>query len=185
MICPKCGKENPNGSRFCESCGEKLLMTCPKCGKDVELTTTFCPYCGCDLRNEVSSEVGRTESQPANPSVSAVAAKPAEQKLTGLQVAALVFLILSCVGFGLSALVTVLCIFGTLDIFAESDLPSSFFIFPLILLLVLVVLSLVFTIIVAKKLNSGHKISVGLGVCVLLFSSLVAGILLLVDSNKK
>ena len=24
MFCTKCGKENPNGTSFCESCGEKL-----------------------------------------------------------------------------------------------------------------------------------------------------------------
>jgi len=38
VICPKCGRQNPQGLRFCNNCGAPLVemssMRCPKCGEE-------------------------------------------------------------------------------------------------------------------------------------------------------
>jgi len=59
MFCRKCGKEMPDGSTFCPSCGEKngssegvtrIKLTCSTCNGTMEVDpssqTLFCPYCG-------------------------------------------------------------------------------------------------------------------------------------------
>lgn len=63
MKCSKCGAENEAGSKFCESCGEKLeapkkttssksssaKAVCPSCGKENKKTAKFCEECGTSL----------------------------------------------------------------------------------------------------------------------------------------
>lgn len=67
MYCPNCGKEIPDGSKFCKECGanikesvaekpkpaaapapvlEKGKMLCPKCGKTIPDWSLTCPICG-------------------------------------------------------------------------------------------------------------------------------------------
>lgn len=50
--CPKCGARNPEGSKFCLSCGAPLGSTCPKCGANVRQGAKFCPACGASLASE-------------------------------------------------------------------------------------------------------------------------------------
>ena len=50
--CSVCGRQLPDGSKFCPECGAKTLpadsMICPGCGKTVKLSK-FCPECGTPL----------------------------------------------------------------------------------------------------------------------------------------
>jgi len=49
IACPKCGTANPQGNKFCASCGGKLgqkTVPCPKCKAEVPEGTKFCPECG-------------------------------------------------------------------------------------------------------------------------------------------
>ncbi len=47
ITCPKCGAQNPPGTKFCSQCGTKLEGTkCPKCGANVPPGAKFCPECG-------------------------------------------------------------------------------------------------------------------------------------------
>ena len=55
MKCSKCQYENPEGSRFCLECGEKIDLNCPECGRDLPNGTKFCNGCGHDLRKPTST----------------------------------------------------------------------------------------------------------------------------------
>ena len=66
MFCPKCGAQNPDGSRFCTACGQdmtapqenrqpsnepkKIQLRCKACGGSMEVqngqNVLLCPYCG-------------------------------------------------------------------------------------------------------------------------------------------
>jgi len=66
MFCPKCGTQNPEGSRFCTACGQdmttaqnnqqpanepkKIQLRCKACGGSMEVqngqNVFLCPYCG-------------------------------------------------------------------------------------------------------------------------------------------
>lgn len=47
--CPKCGKINPLGQTFCGDCGTKLVKKCPSCGKENDSSQKFCGDCGTQL----------------------------------------------------------------------------------------------------------------------------------------
>jgi uncharacterized membrane protein YvbJ len=51
MVCPKCGAENQQGTKFCSECGTKLggNPKCPACGADNEPGAKFCNDCGAKL----------------------------------------------------------------------------------------------------------------------------------------
>ena len=61
-ICPKCGKEVPDGATFCGACGaqmsadgvssESSASFCPKCGESVPAGAAACPKCGAALNAE-------------------------------------------------------------------------------------------------------------------------------------
>lgn len=48
LVCQVCGKTTPKG-KFCAECGAPLKTACPKCGKDVPQGAKFCPDCGQQL----------------------------------------------------------------------------------------------------------------------------------------
>ena len=50
-VCRKCGAENPENSRFCSGCGEKLAFVQVKCGcgASVDEGMRFCPMCGVSM----------------------------------------------------------------------------------------------------------------------------------------
>ena len=58
--CPKCNNSVPDGSRFCNYCGEELVtnsLECPNChSKDLPLDSKFCPDCGCRLDDAADDE---------------------------------------------------------------------------------------------------------------------------------
>ena len=49
MQCPQCQHENPDGSRFCNTCGGKLEMICPACAHVNPPRSRFCNDCGHNL----------------------------------------------------------------------------------------------------------------------------------------
>jgi len=66
VVCDKCGGENPQHSRFCNSCGSRLEpkevhpsprrekdeTPCPRCGKPAPPYVSFCPHCAFSLKPE-------------------------------------------------------------------------------------------------------------------------------------
>jgi len=46
ISCPKCNAEVPEGAKFCNSCGNKMINTCPSCKTEVKAGIKFCPECG-------------------------------------------------------------------------------------------------------------------------------------------
>src|SRR5215468_2513434 len=45
--CPRCGRENPVGQKFCGDCGSRLALTCPDCGSTANPPgQNFCGECG-------------------------------------------------------------------------------------------------------------------------------------------
>jgi len=48
-VCPNCGTENPEGARFCMSCGSALAIRCPVCGTENPPGAKFCIECGTAL----------------------------------------------------------------------------------------------------------------------------------------
>jgi len=49
IVCPKCNAQNPQGTKFCGNCGNKLaagMVECPSCKAQVPEGTKFCPECG-------------------------------------------------------------------------------------------------------------------------------------------
>lgn len=49
MKCQKCQLDNPQDSKFCLECGQKLELGCPECGKALPIGAKFCNECGCNL----------------------------------------------------------------------------------------------------------------------------------------
>ena len=48
-VCPNCGASVPAGSKFCLSCGEKMVSNaafCPNCGRPLPAGAKFCSECG-------------------------------------------------------------------------------------------------------------------------------------------
>ncbi len=55
VLCPKCGVQNPQTSKFCGSCGALLKqqnggVKCPKCGTENAAGAKFCSNCGTPLQ---------------------------------------------------------------------------------------------------------------------------------------
>ncbi len=60
MNCPKCNAVNDDGNKFCERCGQPLILQpyyCPKCGKELSSAATFCPNCGHKKKDKGSANV--------------------------------------------------------------------------------------------------------------------------------
>lgn len=79
-ICPNCGKENKDTSKFCENCGQKFeemnnnsrnteenttyntntnkrpTQFCKYCGEKIDAEAEICPKCGVRLKNPVSEK---------------------------------------------------------------------------------------------------------------------------------
>jgi len=52
--CPHCNASNPEGSKFCSSCGKEMVVTanCPSCNAQVAQGAKFCPECGQSLQEK-------------------------------------------------------------------------------------------------------------------------------------
>jgi class 3 adenylate cyclase/tetratricopeptide (TPR) repeat protein len=49
MECLRCQTRNRDAARFCEHCGNRLVLTCPSCGADIAANNHFCRTCGVSL----------------------------------------------------------------------------------------------------------------------------------------
>lgn len=51
IICPNCGQEIPEHSKYCLWCGEKIRKPgrCSNCLKDIPKDSAFCPFCGASI----------------------------------------------------------------------------------------------------------------------------------------
>ncbi|NQT83856.1 protein kinase, partial [bacterium] len=47
--CLNCGAQNPQGTRFCQSCGAGLFERCPRCGLEGPLGARSCGSCGVNV----------------------------------------------------------------------------------------------------------------------------------------
>jgi class 3 adenylate cyclase/tetratricopeptide (TPR) repeat protein len=56
MTCPGCGHANPEGVRFCGSCGARLEIVCAACQSTNPPGNRFCHQCGGALQSEVAPE---------------------------------------------------------------------------------------------------------------------------------
>ena len=50
--CPHCGNSVSKTSKFCTSCGTRLLVVCPNCGANVKATSKFCTACGTPMQQD-------------------------------------------------------------------------------------------------------------------------------------
>ena len=114
-------------------------MFCKKCGTQLGEGASFCPNCGTQVAETAAMQ------QPVQ-TTAPVASKGSD----GLGTAAKIFMILSCVSFGIS-----------------------------IIGLIALAWAIPMTISVSKKIQNGEPIGVGLKICTLFFVSTLAGILLL------
>lgn len=57
MDCSRCHNANPEGAKFCMSCGNPLTAVCPECGAELPAEALFCLNCG--------HKLAQTESEPA------------------------------------------------------------------------------------------------------------------------
>ena len=64
IICPKCGKANPDSASFCNNCGTPLVPTigCPHCHQPIPANSVFCPKCGKMVRDDMAAG----QSAPTN-----------------------------------------------------------------------------------------------------------------------
>ena len=47
--CPACGAINGAGTKFCSSCGKKLINVCQNCGEEIPFDKKYCPNCGASI----------------------------------------------------------------------------------------------------------------------------------------
>ena len=51
--CIECGAMLKKGSKFCHECGAKQELTCPNCNADLKPGAKFCPECGNKIIEEL------------------------------------------------------------------------------------------------------------------------------------
>lgn len=63
LICPNCKADNPNGAKFCLSCGYKfetiVKKLCPNCNKELVPGAKFCFECGAKIGQTVCAICGK------------------------------------------------------------------------------------------------------------------------------
>ncbi len=57
--CSNCGTRNPDGARFCVSCGSSLVPACLLCGAEIPAEARFCPACGTPIAAEEAAPAGQ------------------------------------------------------------------------------------------------------------------------------
>ena len=59
MECPSCRGENPDGARFCMSCGKSMYATCPECATELPAEARFCLNCGHQVGQQDEADSAR------------------------------------------------------------------------------------------------------------------------------
>ena len=57
--CANCDTQNPDGARFCVSCGSSLVPACRVCGAEIPAEARFCPACGTPVAVEEEAPAGQ------------------------------------------------------------------------------------------------------------------------------
>ncbi|MCM1541273.1 MAG: zinc-ribbon domain-containing protein [Blautia sp.] len=106
VICPKCGKELEDGSKFCENCGTSIpeqkaqaavqepvkepvqaqsagYVFCPGCGKKLPAGTGFCDSCGASL-GAAAQQAGASNTASKQAGTSAAGGNPVKNLLAGM-----------------------------------------------------------------------------------------------------
>jgi class 3 adenylate cyclase/tetratricopeptide (TPR) repeat protein len=66
LACANCGTDNPEGARFCMSCGKPLATSCPDCGAAAPPGARFCTNCGAALGAQAAREAeAARDAEPA------------------------------------------------------------------------------------------------------------------------
>ncbi|MCI7768143.1 MAG: leucine-rich repeat protein [Oscillospiraceae bacterium] len=83
MICNSCGKELPEGKKFCIFCGAKIVLKkiCAECGSELEPDAEFCGECGTKYSGGAAAPAAKkTERKPASGGRKAAPGRPAPDK---------------------------------------------------------------------------------------------------------
>ena len=64
MICAKCQASNPDGAKFCMSCGSGLALSCTGCGTELQAGAKFCVNCGQPVGEPAPSSENAGASTP-------------------------------------------------------------------------------------------------------------------------
>ncbi len=65
MNCPNCQALNPEGARFCMSCGSALSRACPNCGTGLPANARFCFNCGHNLESNAGTQAAPIQAAGA------------------------------------------------------------------------------------------------------------------------
>src|SRR6266478_1884187 len=63
MNCSVCGRENPDGAKFCNQCARPLPVRCLKCGTLNPVGSMFCNECAAPLTSSGKSLPAKTNEQ--------------------------------------------------------------------------------------------------------------------------
>jgi len=67
MICSKCQAELPDSAKFCNKCGNSLIIKCPKCSTENPPDSFYCLDCGNELRKPGDEPVDYSQPQSYTP----------------------------------------------------------------------------------------------------------------------
>lgn len=76
MMCPKCGHEVKEGSKFCKNCGSQVESKCPKCGNEVKEGSKFCKNCGNPIESKFKEEIPPIKKYQFTPNTETFQEKP-------------------------------------------------------------------------------------------------------------
>ena len=87
MICPSCGKQNADDTKFCNFCGRSLVnpkepRKCPSCGKENASYVMYCGNCGSELPTVVMEHKPEVDAIPTSPTPSASTAQAPSTPVT-------------------------------------------------------------------------------------------------------
>ncbi|HVF99718.1 MAG TPA: adenylate/guanylate cyclase domain-containing protein [Chloroflexia bacterium] len=62
MKCSNCAYQNPVEAKFCQNCGNRLLLNCPDCSTTNDRDARFCKNCGTKLQDAVTQASAGTSA---------------------------------------------------------------------------------------------------------------------------
>ena len=81
MNCSSCGTANPDGAKFCMSCGHAFPAACANCGAELQPGAAFCSNCG----TKVAAEDPAASTPPSTPAPAASAPVPVPTTEDGMR----------------------------------------------------------------------------------------------------
>ena len=79
MKCPSCTADVPQGSRFCDECGEPLPVGCPSCGAPNRPGAKFCSKCGSKVAEATLTAASAPPTAPPAPASSSMSSAERRQ----------------------------------------------------------------------------------------------------------